>query len=181
MSGYKQHIHVLFSTSYSSLTAGECGRFLAWLEHVRFKATLKNKSSLAFFFSSTFSTVNPILKQKHSNVYLNHQRRSSDITPVTYPTITFRTDVQLKKRMGGMSADTAAESCCVSSNAHTQFPNNYEEGLGKELEMANRVSGPRSHYSLNTLRIMKLGQWRAEMENCAVRVHSAIAHFCLNP
>lgn len=51
----------------------------------------------------------------------------------------------------------------------------------KELEMAIGVSGPRSHYSLNTLRIMKLGQGRAEMENCAVEVQWAIAHFCLNP
>lgn len=61
--------------------------------------------------------------------------------------------------------------CLVYPNSYTQFLNNNCEGLGKELEMTIGVPGPRSHYSLNTLRIMKLGQGRAEMENCAVEVH----------
>lgn len=58
----------------------------------------------------------------------------------------------------------------MSANIHAQFLNNNYEGLAKELEMASRFSGHRSHYSMNTLRIMKLGQGRVEMENCAVGV-----------
>lgn len=95
-------------------------------------------------------------------MYLNHQRRSTEITSLTYPEIRFSTDVQLKKDRKGCQLQSAVQNPSTaflpaSQNTYTQFLNNNCGGLREELEMANRVSGPRSHYSLNTLRIMKTG------------------------
>lgn len=90
-------------------------------------------------------------------------------------------------RIGGLSENTAAgsfykwfqDSSPVSTHSLTQFLNN---NWAKQLELANRfLLGPRSHYSLNTLRIMKVGQRSVGMENCAVGVQWAVANFCLNP
>lgn len=70
-------------TSYSLLTVSECGRFLAWLEHVRFKATLKITPLWIFFFFFTFSTVKTTLNQTDSNVCSNNQRGGKEITSFT--------------------------------------------------------------------------------------------------
>lgn len=49
------------------------------------------------------------------------------------------------------------------------FLNSNHEGLSRDRHIG--LSHLRSHYFLNTLRIMKVGQGGAEMENCAVGVH----------
>lgn len=103
MFGNKQRFHVQVSTSYSWLTVSECGRFPAWLEHERFKATLKINPLWLFYFFNCQTH----FKAKRSKCVFQSSKASQRL-------LILKSDLEQMyslKSVGGMSADTAAVSC----------------------------------------------------------------------
>lgn len=111
---------------------------LAWAW--RFKATLKIKCLCFVIFF---------------NCQINFQSKMSSKAQSSHHVLILKSDLE---QMYSLKKDCRGVRYACANLYRILTHSSWTITRSKEHEMANKVSGPRSHYSMNTLRIMKLGQ-----------------------